>query len=237
MANFTKYLTVGNIVIVVLTIVALSWLISAFNNNRKVNNVRSWPTTNATIISALVQRANGNALVLFNPQNLTSSDANAKYIPRVLYRYHVAGKEYQSDKFTVGKQKAYDAVSVKTMMAPLTPGATVQAYYNPNNANEAYLYNGTTSHRSTWMGIILLLLLAGSIYYFKVMKKDRAIAGGTWSDYNIDTPNLSEFAKSAEKGAEKTVNDILTRLRKGAADLSRKAEDITSQITSKVKNN
>ena len=237
MANFTKYLTVGNIVIVVLTIVALSWLISAFVNNRKVSNIRSWPRTNATIISALVQpdKASGNMLILVDPRSLTSVDANSKYIPRVLYRYHVSGKEYQSNRFMSGKQQDYDGVTIKTMMAPLNPGATVSAYYNPNNPSEAYLYNGTSSYRGIWMGIILLLLVAGGIYYFKVMKKDRAI-GGNWSEYDIDTPNLSEFAKTAEKGAEKTVDNILKRLRKGAADLSRKAEDLTSQITSKVKN-
>ena len=198
MVDYKEYLTIHNIVVVILAIIGLIWLISAAWRNWKISSIRSWPKTNASVINALVEPENVSSISgsnLLDHRYLVSTDNSTKYIPRVLYRYTVNGREYQSTNVVYGGEKAYNSFDIKTMMGHITPGSTVQVYVNPNDHNESYIYNGTAAYMGILMGLVLLAIAAAIGYHHNVnQKRGSGNIYVTKNEYDIRTPTLTDMA-------------------------------------------
>lgn len=196
MADWNQYLTGWNIAALIIAIIGLIWLIYASWFNSKIESIRRWPRTKATVVNAVVspEQVRGSGTSYLDPRFVTGLiDTRTKYIPEILYTYNVAGKNYESSNFIYGGPKALNALDIKTTMQHIQPNSTIDIYYNPNNPAESYVYNGVKSYTGIWMGIIMLLI-AGAIYYYKGYNPSKAKPG--LINYEGPTPNLTEMSEN-----------------------------------------
>ena len=163
-------MNIYNIVAIILGIIGLIWLIYALWRNSRVNQIRSWPKTSATVVNVFAVPANsaaGNRYV--DPQSIVVANNKARFTPHVLYTYIVKGKEYQSTNVIYSGANSYSATEIKTILGQITPGETIQVYYNPGKPTQSYIYNGSNNYTGVVIGI-LLLLLAGYLWYHQYKK-------------------------------------------------------------------
>lgn len=159
---FKDHLTVKNIVILILFIIGLWWLIVSLTRNRKIDQIASWPKTDAIVINSVIESETTKYKKSQTYDNTDTIDVetstNTRYHPKVLYRYNIDGKEYESTSDFYGGDQWYNALDIKTIMSTFTPGTTIRIFYNPKNASESYIYNGTKSYTGLVISILLLLL-------------------------------------------------------------------------------
>ncbi|MEM0353985.1 MAG: DUF3592 domain-containing protein [Thermoplasmata archaeon] len=196
LSDFKNCISYQNFVVLILVIIALVWLVLSIWYNWKVTNIRHWPKTNAMVVKAFVEPKNGGSRTLIDPRFLVSIDPSTKYVPRVLYRYFVDGKEYQSDNVVYGGGE-YGFHNIKVLMGNIFVGSTIQIRYNPRNPSESYIYCGGHNYCGIIMSIVLLLIAFLVCYYFNVVR-GRESAG---TDYDVTTPNLTEL--STQKNVSK----------------------------------
>ncbi|XWV25892.1 hypothetical protein QJ857_gp1189 [Tupanvirus soda lake] len=189
MTDLGDYMTVNNIVAIILGIIGLIWLIYGLWRNWKINKISTWPKTNAFVLNSVAEPANnaaGNTYV--DPRYIiATTDNKAQYIPKVTYRYRVANKEYQSNNVVYSGSRSYNAVDIKTLLGQVYAGATIPIFYNPNNPNESYIYNGTTSYTGIIIGLVLLLIAAYLGYYHN------------YKNRNITTTSVTENRSSVTR--------------------------------------
>lgn len=236
--DLKSLLTVNNIVALILIIVGLVWLITSVNRNMKIRNINSWPKANATVVSAMAEPVNeaaGNTYL--DPQNIVATtDSEARYKPQVVYRYRVNGRDYESDRVIYNDDREYTPAQIKTLMAPMRPGATIPIYYNPRDFNESYIYNSETSWVGPVIGTILTLLgLWLAFKGFKKYKKAAAVEAKTKSKSKsgFDDMKTDDFASSDYKtnaaGSISTRNATINNLM--ASGLSR---DEATKLANKI---
>lgn len=193
MVYWKDYLTIQNIVVVILAIIGLVWLISALWRNWKIGRINNWPKTNATVINSVVEpeEVTRSGLAYLDPRYLSAAtDTSTKYIPRILYRYTINGQEYQSNDVMYGGDQAFNALDIKTIMGNIGPGSTILVYYNPNDLNESYVLNGTQNYMGVLIGLALLAIAAAIGYNHNISKIKRDYTTTTQSmDYT--TPSLT----------------------------------------------
>lgn len=173
MANFGDFSTINNIVAIILGIIGLIWLIYGIWRNRKINQIRSWPKTNAVVLNAVAEPANASAgNTYIDPRYIVATvNSPAQYIPIIIYRYNVGGKEFRSNNVVFSGPRSYNALDIKTIMGQIYPGSVIPVFYNPNNPAESYIYNGSPSYLQIIIGIILLLIAAYLAYHNHSQKK------------------------------------------------------------------
>ena len=176
MANFSNHFTINNIIAIIIGIVGLIWLIHGLWRNWKINNIRSWPKTNAVVLNAVAEPANASAGTTYmDPRYIVATtNNNAQYIPIIVYRYSVNGKDYQSNNVVYSGAHSYNALDIKTIMGQIYPGSVIPVYYNPNNNSESYIYNGTINYLGVVIGIILLIIAGYILYYNYRSEKQEA---------------------------------------------------------------
>lgn len=207
MSGFGNGLSINNVVVIILVIVGLVWLIYSLWRNWKISRISAWPKTNATVLNALALPAGGGrGNVYLDPQAIVATTDNSfQYVPKIVYTYRVAGKEYQSDSVIYSGARSYNSVDIKTIMGNLHAGSLVPVFYNPNKNNESYIYNGTSNYTGAIIGIILLFI-AGFLSYYHNYSKHKHVA---WNkDIDIDTPNLTEIENRNVAKTVTTVNKI-----------------------------
>lgn len=190
LGNWQSHLTIHNIIVIILVIIGLIWLIHSLWRNYKISRINSWPRANALVVNSLVEPDGKFRLfsssALLDPQYIDmSGKGNAKYIPRIVYRYNVNGKEYQSSNVVYGGDKAYNSLAIRALTGHITTGSTIQVYYNPSNPSEAYIYNG----RYNWLGVVvglLLLLIAAALGYHHNFYQVNA------ASYNFNFPGFGK---------------------------------------------
>ncbi|MEM3061956.1 MAG: DUF3592 domain-containing protein [Nitrososphaerota archaeon] len=170
-----------------MVVIGLIWLVISIWYNWKVVEIRQWPKTNAIVVKALVEPKNGGSRTLVDPRFLVSDNPSAKYVPRVLYRYSVNGKEYQSDNVVYGGG-TYGFHNVKVLMGNILVGSTIQIRYNPRNPSESYIYGGAHNYCGIIMGLVLLLIAFLVCYYSNIVPRRES------SGYDVTTPNLTELS-------------------------------------------
>lgn len=157
------------IIATILGLAGLVWLGWALFENWKSSKVRSWPRTEATVLSAAVEVVEAGSNSLIDPQSISLTDPR-RFKAKVAYRYGVMGRQAVSEKFMYGKEY-FNAREIKTLMAPVQQGQTVSIFYNPDNFDEAYIYdNSKTKWAGIWGGIILIIL---SLILFALAKKGK----------------------------------------------------------------
>lgn len=174
MAEVKKHITIGNIVALILGIIGLIWIIYVVWKNWKIRRIRNWPKAPATMINVLVEPLGGNK-IYFDLQNIVAVvNGNGKYIPRVLYDYWVNGRKYTSGSLIYSGPRSYSLNDINAMFTKLQRGSTFAVYFNPNNPEEAYIFDGDTKYAGILGG--LLLILAGAYlgyYHFNSIKKKK----------------------------------------------------------------
>lgn len=189
--NSNALSSVYNIIFIILGIIGLIWLIYSIWYNSKIDNIKTWPRTDATLVN-IVLEPESQKNTYINVENLdTFTDQTVRFTPHVLYTYTVGGRTYQSTNFMFGRQKTYDALATRTLAGHLRPGSTIQVFYNPTNPSESYIYNGAHNHTGTWMGLILLALAAILAYYYNTNNNAHSPAKNYY-DYDVKTPTISE---------------------------------------------
>ena len=193
MADLKRHLNIANIIAIILGIIGLVWLIYTIWRNWKINSIRSWPKTDAMVINVAAQPSNknaGNTYIDPNAIIVTTGD-NAQYIPRILYRYRVGGREFQSNNLVYSGSDSYNAYQTKMLIGQLTPGATIPVFYNPNNHAEAYVYNGLHNYWGIVGGIILLLIAAFIAHHHM----NKVKTSKTTIDYSPSLTDIDESMK------------------------------------------
>lgn len=205
------YLTLGNLVILILLIAGLVLLLLGLWRNWRIDNIASWPKVNATVINSVAQPTSGfrkNADV--NPQNIVVSNNNRKYTPSVLYRYNVAGREYQSTNFVYGGPGTYNAEDIKVVMSQMQPGASVPVFYNPNNPSQSYVYLGSKNYTSVGVGLILLILSLFLAYREHFAKNEKKLRGPKLRmDPDLTTPIVVTEDRQYFRKSNKFLNKFL----------------------------
>ncbi|XWV24655.1 hypothetical protein QJ856_gp1129 [Tupanvirus deep ocean] len=203
MTDLGDYMTVSNIVAIILGIIGLIWLIYGLWRNWKINKISTWPKTNAFVLNSVAEPANnaaGNTYV--DPRYIiATTDNKAQYIPKVTYRYRVGNREYQSNHVVYSGSRSYNAVDIKTLLGQVHAGATIPIFYNPNNPNESYIYNGTSSYTGVIIGLVLLLIAGYLGYYHNYKNKtitttDVPVTGTRTSitrNNDLASPNLTDI--------------------------------------------
>ena len=171
MANLGNRLNIFNIVAIILIIVGLVWLIQTLWKNWKINQIRSWPKASATVINVFAEPANAAAgSVYVDPSTIVATTGNnARYIPRVLYRYTVNGKEYQSNNVIYSGPHSYSALDIKILLGQIYPNAVIPVFYDPHNPGTSYIYNGNPRYLGAIIGA-LLVIIGGYILFQKNYK-------------------------------------------------------------------
>ena len=197
MADFGAHMTVNNIVALILGIIGLIWLIHGLWRNWKINKISTWPKTNAVVLNAVAEPANNNAgNVYIDPSTIiATTNDNAQYIPRVVYRYRVGNRDYQSTNVVYSGAKSYNALDIKTLLGQVYPGATIPIYYNPNNHAESYIYNGNKSWTGVIIGLALLLIAA---YLAHRNHKNQTVT--TVTQMTDASPSLTDIDISTRNG-------------------------------------
>ena len=195
MSKFCDYLTINNIVAIILGVIGLIWVIYSIWRNRKISNINSWPKTNARIISAVAQSDN-NKKIMVDTRNISQVDPSAKYIPIVTYEYRVGDMVYQSHSIIYSSAHSYSANDIAMIMNGLIPGSTIPVYYNPNNASESYIYNGITNYTNMIIGLVLLLI---AIYLGYYHGKSRNPLTGSKKQMDEIEPNFTEIDRQHMK--------------------------------------
>lgn len=241
MGDWMNYLTVHNIVVLILGIVGLVWLASNLYRNMKINSIRGWPKTNATIINALVEPVNNIPGTAFlKPSEVGVTNNSNKYIPAVAYRYNVNGNEYMSRNVVFAGEESYTAVVIKTMLGTLYPGAVTPIYYNPSNPAESYIYNGINNYTGTFIGIGLLLIALYLGFYHKTGKVNNV----STESYDLNSPSLTEIENLITKEAttvgnsvKQTAYDIESKIRNALSGKYGSSAPVPSSTTTITRTN
>lgn len=179
------------IIATILGLAGIAWLGWALYENWKASRVRTWPRTEATVLSAAAEVVEPGSNSLIDPQSIALTDPR-RFKANVSYRYAVMGRQAVSERFMYGKEY-FTAQEIKTLMAPVQQGQTVNIFYNPDNFDEAYIYdNNQTKWAGIWGGLALIIL---SLILFALSKKSKAKS----SFYDETTIRLSDDPKTLMK--------------------------------------
>ena len=199
MFDYKSYISAYNIIAIIIGIIGLIYLIYNLWKNIRTNTILSWPKINATVLSAVAKPVNQNSGSFIDPRYVVASTDNiTQYIPVVVYKYRVNGVDYQSNNVMYYGPSTYNGLDIKTLMAPIYPGAIINIFYNPNNPNEAYIYNGIKNYKGTIIGIILLIIAAAIFYYDRRKGSENNIIKKKWRNKNT-SPNLTEIEQQYSK--------------------------------------
>jgi hypothetical protein len=125
---------------------------------RQALALQTWPSTAGVVIASELR-------------SFTEWQDNVQrtfYTPGVVYRYTVGGREYTSDRYSLGAESNWgrpEIVQQKLARYPVETKVTV--YYNPQSPAEAVLERRVTGGWLIWalgMGLLALALLSAGIF-------------------------------------------------------------------------
>lgn len=187
-------MSVKKIIGIILVLIAVVWLLHEIWINWRINQMRRWPTTNATIVSTTarpVNLANGNVITQIGDIADTVTD-NAKYEVNVLYKYNVYNREFESNNIAYDSSNRMNAKEVKLLFSGLNPGQQTTIVYNPNNPEESYMFIGKHNYWGIVWAIILLIIGAALLAHKSKDESDVQI-----KKYTYDTdPNVVVLSKT-----------------------------------------
>ena len=130
---------------VILNVIFL-WIIIA--NQRKINAVKTWPTTTGTVLASYLERRR------------SSNNSGTVNYPVVEYSYQVGGQIHRSSRIAPGSDVG--GTGAEKMIQPYPVGAQLTVYYNPQNPAEAVLEKKTPMQWIMWVVLAALnVMLCG----------------------------------------------------------------------------
>lgn len=181
---------VNIIIAVILAIIGIVLIVQTIIQNRRLGNIDSWFLTNATVVNAVAQPVTTAAgHVPVDATNITHiPDTTARYTPRVVYKYNVNGKEFQSNQVFYGGDPQLNSTEITAFMDKFRIGSTIPIYYNPADPQQSYVV--VTGHQSYWgiiFGVVLILLAFWVLNYDKIKISSHGV------DITSETPNLTDM--------------------------------------------
>lgn len=173
-----EYITIHNIIAIIIGIVGLSMIIYGAWRNSHINKACRWPSVQATVEWTSLETT--NFLGSRRPVDLTTNNQGVNslmlistndqnmYAPKIIYQYTVNGNTYHSDNIMYHDTKIFGITNTKRMLANLNQGKKIIIHYNPLNPAESYIYNGNISYYGIIGGIILLLIASYMGYFYTV---------------------------------------------------------------------
>lgn len=202
------------IIATVSLVVGLIWLGWALWQNWKSSQVKTWQRADATILQAAAEVVEVGQNTLVDPQSIPVANNNNRYRARVAYRYNVMGRQAVSENFMYGKE-FFTAQEIRTLMAPVRQGQTVSILYNPDNFDEAYIYdNAATNWTGIWWGIGLILL---GLILFAFNKKNKRK-----NFYNDTSIQLSDSPRQLQKQRQR-IDDASLEIKR---DIGKKEQQL-----------
>jgi hypothetical protein len=103
------------------------------------------------------------------------SGSNVKYEPEVKFTYTYRGETYTGDDLFPGSTPTrYETESAaRNAIAEYEPGMTATAYVDPDDPETAFLKNRTSNRQLLYIGIGLILALAGGTFVVKNYRQER----------------------------------------------------------------
>lgn len=189
----TNYVSVKNIIAIIIFIIGLVWLIWAAVYNARVSTISKWPRVEAKIVSSYIEAQSGDDnTTLIDPYAVAQLNLNptrAIYTPYIVYQYTVNGFLYQSSNIFYGGKKKYNGFDIQLFMKMFSPGTIINVYYNPKNFSEAYIYDGTKSYVGIVWGVIFIII-AIVIFFYHNKEKNKG---------NEESKTKAENIKPTEK--------------------------------------
>jgi len=134
-------------------IVNMIFLGIMFNTRRKMNLVKTWPSTMGTVQFSTIQwRRSG------------SSNSSSAF-PVVQYSYQVNGQQYNGAKLAPGPEVGGSGAN--KVIAKYPAGAQVMVFYNPQNPSDAVLETKASAQWIMWLVLIIVdVMLCGMAALF-----------------------------------------------------------------------
>jgi hypothetical protein len=114
---------------------------------------RDWRQTQATLVSASVA------------QDCGGGRYGSRYSLSVIYAYEVEGRTYSSDRIWFGNGLCSGKQEVDSRMSKFPPGASMLAYYDPQQPSQSVLYRGDVENGTLFLFTLLVLLNSGCLWW------------------------------------------------------------------------
>lgn len=119
--------------------------------------MQTWPSAAGVIISSELRSV----------KRWKDNVERTLYSPGIVYRYQVGGREYTSDRFSLGAETEWgNPAFVEKTLARFPMKSPVTVYYNPQAPAEAVLERRVTTGRLIWVlgfGLLALTVLSAGI--------------------------------------------------------------------------
>lgn len=161
-----------NIIALILGIIGLIWFLRTIWRDIQINQHMKWPHVSANIVAVYAVPIGTSTRIELNDMN-----PNDKYTPRILYKYTVDNKTYESSNLIYDGPSSYSGIQIKNLLGTAKPGDSINVLYNPSDPAESYIYPGVVSYIGLIVGILLILVGAFIAY------------SQGWSDVKISSVN------------------------------------------------
>lgn len=132
-------------------------LLFGFAQQREALALRTWPSTAGEVVSSELRSF----------REWKENVERTLYRPGVIYRYTVAGREYTSDRYSLGADTAWGTPEVVQKLLERFPvGGAVTVFYNPQAPAEAVLERRVRGGWLIWLlaaGLLLLALVSAGV--------------------------------------------------------------------------
>lgn len=173
MSELIEYVTIDNIVTIIVGMIGIILIIHGAWKNWKINKACRWPSTQATV--EWTSLTTTNFLSARKPVDsivtISADDPNI-YAPKIIYKYTVNKIQYYSDNIVYNGAKTFRIGNTKKIMTDLNPRTKIIIHYNPLNPSESYIHNGNTTYFQIIGGLILILIVS-YLGYFYSMKENK----------------------------------------------------------------
>ena len=109
-----------------------------------------WPQTQGVVVSSSLR--------------ITRSKSKEMYSPQIVYRYRVAGKEWENDVYGFPARRTTSRREARNQLAAYPPGASTKVFYDPSNPQSSCLTPGFSLAFALWFLPLSLALMGLSIF-------------------------------------------------------------------------
>lgn len=136
-----------------LIVINIIFLVIIFNTQRKMNAVKSWPSTMGTVMTSYLERRR------------SSNNSGSVNYPVVQYSYQVGGQLYQGSKIAPGMEVG--GTGADKVVDRYPTGAQVMVFYNPQNYSDAVLETKAPAQWIMWLVLVIIdVMLCGMTVMF-----------------------------------------------------------------------
>lgn len=123
-----------------------------------------WRPTTAVIVTASTSTVKGRAVKGSSGINSVTTTYN---FPHVTYTYTAGGRQRSGDRPFLLTQPAFDAQEARDWLATVPVGATVPAFFNPDDADESALVLNQPRRFLLIYGIACgIALIGGAVFFY-----------------------------------------------------------------------